>query len=51
MTAEEVEAHIETLEQHVARLEGIIQVILRLKPGRFWNQRRVFAWRRGKGGD
>ena len=28
MNIEELEAHIETLEQHVARLEGIIQVIL-----------------------
>ena len=27
MTNEEVEAHIETLEEHVARLEGIIQAI------------------------
>ena len=28
MTTDELQAHIKTLEQHVARLEGIIQVIL-----------------------
>ena len=28
MTTEELQAHIEALEEHVARLEGIIQVIL-----------------------
>ena len=28
MAPEELQAHIETLEQHFARLEGIIQVIL-----------------------
>ena len=28
MTSEEVEAHIEILEQHLAHLEGIIHVIL-----------------------
>ena len=28
MTDEELQAHIETLGQHVARLDGIIQVIL-----------------------